>query len=361
MTGRKDYPLGRLTHLLSAIILVFAYGAAKAENYQELLLFPNLHLEYIDNPPQTSDEGHNDVHMEAALDLFFALSYENTRFLTEALASTEEVELERAQLGWEYRPGHRLWLGRFHTPLGYWNPKFNHSAFLQTSVHRPDIVNFEDHGGVLPMHAAGIMSDGEQAIGEGNLEYTFIYGAGAKLAENELTSTRLIDIREEGLGINLFGKIAYQPDELSQTHFGLFGGYSELTPTGELDTSVDQVVGGAYFHTSWLKSRVYGGVFYSHNTVKTDTTKKDYFVAGYLHGEYELPLSFVTYLRHEESYNAQNNVYINLLTPLAIRKETVGLRYDITKSHAISAEVSLSQLEEHRQIHSSLQWSAVFP
>lgn len=362
MFGYRITSAHLLRSLPSALfILLLASFPAKAENYQELLLFPSLHAEYIDTSPKNTENDHEDVHVEATVDLFFALSYENTRFLTEALAGTHELELERAQLGWEYQLGHRLWVGRFHTPLGYWNPKYNHSTFLQTSLHRPDIVNFEDHGGVLPMHVAGAMTEGETSIGNGKLEYNFIYGAGAQLAEGELTSTRLIDIREKGLGLNLFGAVTYQPDEFSQSQLGIYGAYSEIKPEGDLQTSVDQIIVGGFFHRIWLKARIVGSAFYVDNTVKAATHESDYFIAGYLHGEYEITPQLVNYVRYEDSINTQDNTYINILSPLPQRKGVLGLRYDINNSHALGLELSVSEISDFRLIHSSIQWSAVFP
>jgi len=61
-------------------------------------------------------------------------------------------DLERLQRRYTFgEAGHRL--GRpLHTPLGYWNTAFHHGQQLQTSVLRPQMIDFEDHGGVIPAH-----------------------------------------------------------------------------------------------------------------------------------------------------------------------------------------------------------------
>jgi hypothetical protein len=332
----------------------------RADNYQELLLFPTLNLEST-HDPGSSINNDDKFDLEAAADLFFVLNYDKTRFLAEVQAATEEIELERAQMGWEAMPGHRLWLGRFHTPLGYWNTQYNHSSFLQTSIHRPSIVKYEDNDGILPMHVAGAMIEGELPLGVSLLEYTFVYGAGASLGNNGLASTRLTDISEKGLETNLFGRLVYRPDELINSQIGIFGAYSEIAEKN-VDSHVDQSVVGGFLNKNWIHTRLIASIFYLHNNFQDNQpVRSDYLVAGYLHGEYELSSNFITYLRYEDSYNADDNRYLSYFPNFAIRRAVLGLRYDILNAHSLSLEISGDQLSDTNQIHTSLQWSAVFP
>src|SRR6266702_1772959 len=47
------------------------------------------------------------------------------------------VDVERLQIGYTFSDYATVWLGRFHTPYGYWNTAFHHGAQLQTSILRP--------------------------------------------------------------------------------------------------------------------------------------------------------------------------------------------------------------------------------
>src|SRR6266513_2147746 len=44
------------------------------------------------------------------------------------------VDLERAQLGYQFADSATVWLGRFHTPYGYYNTDFHHGQQIATSL-----------------------------------------------------------------------------------------------------------------------------------------------------------------------------------------------------------------------------------
>ncbi len=67
-------------------------------------------------------------------------------------------------------------LGKFHTPLGYFNRAWHHGLYLMTPIDRPLIVSFEDEGGPLPVHMVGVGFDAKWrslglslVLGNGNL------------------------------------------------------------------------------------------------------------------------------------------------------------------------------------------------
>ena len=76
-------------------------------------------------------------------------------------------DLERLQVGYTFNNGNTVWLGRFHSPLGYWNTSFHHGQQLQTSVLRPQMIDFEDKGGIVPAHTVGIWGSGAVRAGGG--------------------------------------------------------------------------------------------------------------------------------------------------------------------------------------------------
>lgn len=65
------------------------------------------------------------------------------------------VDLERAQLGYATTDSSTVWMGRFHTPYGFWSTAYHHGAQLQTTISRPQFIDFEDLGGILPGHTVG--------------------------------------------------------------------------------------------------------------------------------------------------------------------------------------------------------------
>jgi hypothetical protein len=112
-----------------------------------------------------------------SLDLYLTPSFGNGfRGLAELIFETGSggglaTDLERLQLGYDVNDSLTLWVGRFHTPFGYWNNAFHHGAQIQTSIMRPRFIAFEDSGGVLPAHSVGIWGTGKTDLALGKLTY----------------------------------------------------------------------------------------------------------------------------------------------------------------------------------------------
>lgn len=91
-------------------------------------------------------------------------------FLAEVVFETgdEEYVLDVERVLIRFRP--RDWFsaqaGRFHTSLGYWNTAFHHGEYLQTSIGRPRMFDFEDDDGILPVHMIGPRFTGTVVLGD---------------------------------------------------------------------------------------------------------------------------------------------------------------------------------------------------
>lgn len=97
-----------------------------------------------------------------------------------------EVDLERAQIGYTFSDALTLWLGRFHTPMGYWNMAYHHGAEIQTSVLRPRLLDFEDDGGLLPVHTTGLWATGAARLGTDRVVYHLYTGNGTRIHNGQL-------------------------------------------------------------------------------------------------------------------------------------------------------------------------------
>ncbi|HZX31130.1 MAG TPA: hypothetical protein VFF03_07240 [Rhodocyclaceae bacterium] len=95
-----------------------------------------------------------------------------------------DADLERAQLGYAFSDAATVWLGRFHTPYGYWNTAYHHGAQLQTSLSRPRFLDFEDRGGILPAHTVGTWLSGSVPAAAGQFGYD-LYGGNAQRIETD--------------------------------------------------------------------------------------------------------------------------------------------------------------------------------
>src|SRR5260370_1143454 len=84
-------------------------------------------------------------------------------------------EVERLLFKYDPKDYLKLSVGRFHTATSYYNVTFHHGAWLQTAVDRPLVVEFSDHGGLVPSGATGGSVTGGIPSGTLGLNYNFAY------------------------------------------------------------------------------------------------------------------------------------------------------------------------------------------
>jgi len=88
------------------------------------------------------------------------------------------VDLERYLLQYSYNDYFNLSAGRMHTSIGYYNTAYHHSTWLQTTTGRPFLFEFEDQGGILPIHMVGVSVSGAIPSGSLGLHYVAEVGNG---------------------------------------------------------------------------------------------------------------------------------------------------------------------------------------
>jgi hypothetical protein len=88
------------------------------------------------------------------------------------------VDIERYLLQYSYNDYFNLSAGRGHTAIGYYNTEYHHSSWLQTATGRPFLFDFEDHGGILPIHLVGATASGQIPSGSLGLHYVAEVGNG---------------------------------------------------------------------------------------------------------------------------------------------------------------------------------------
>ncbi len=70
------------------------------------------------------------------------------------------VDVERLLLTYSFGDFLNVAVGRFHSAIGYYNTAYHHSTWLQTTTGRPFLFQFEDQGGILPIHNVGATASG---------------------------------------------------------------------------------------------------------------------------------------------------------------------------------------------------------
>jgi hypothetical protein len=93
-----------------------------------------------------------------------------------ARSNTFTVEVERAILRYDYNDAFKISVGRYHTPINYWNTAFHHGLWLQTTIDRPQMIEFG--GTFLPVHFVGLLAEGSVGPPAAGVGYNFGVGNG---------------------------------------------------------------------------------------------------------------------------------------------------------------------------------------
>ena len=158
-----------------------------------------------------------------------------------------QADMERLQLGYSINDELTLWMGRFHTPFGLWNTYFHHGANLQTSIYRPQFLDFEDRGGIIPAHSVGIWASGKTPAGPGKLTYDAYLSNGPSVRDRSLDFNPFTDdTANKMVGFNL----GYQPSGgLHGWTAGVHGFASNVTSFTPADVAINVArlrMAGAY-------------------------------------------------------------------------------------------------------------------
>ncbi len=301
---------------------------------------------------------------EIDLDLFYTTDRGHLRFLAEVFGKTggeSEIEIERLQISWELWPGSRLWLGRFHNPIGYWNTDYHHGNYLQTTISRPGIDAFEDDGGVLPMHIAGALLEGYTALAGALWRYDVALGAGPEIN----SGLQPVAVYQPGVGAHdasFTARLSWQPKD-TNNQVGVFAGLNLFPGASLTPVDVRQQLAGLF--TNWhfgTRTDLLAVIYFVDNELTSPgATTQESFRDGYIQLEQALGAQWIAYGRAEGSSGATGNAYLNLLGGFVRERQLIGLRYDLAKNQAVKAEISKVHLLGDRFDQINLQWSAVYP
>jgi hypothetical protein len=154
-----------------------------------------------------------------------------------------ETDLERLLLKFDPSDYLKMSFGRFHTATSYYNSVFHHGLWLQTAADRPLVVEFSDHGGLLPSQAIGASFTGRIPSGSLGLNYVAEYGSAATIRP-QITSPDADEIEEHNGNETTVGLFA-KPDWLLGLNVGGSFYHDRLNPDGS-NLHIGQSVASAH-------------------------------------------------------------------------------------------------------------------
>lgn len=344
---------------IAAALLNAAPAVALAAYEGEFIPFPQVDVHFNDRDvPNLTQHG-----SEALVDFFYTASFDDWRLLSELLVSSEERDLERLTIGRVSAGGAQLWLGRNHTDLDQWNHLFHRETYLQTSIHRPGIIEFEDEGGVIPAHITGLTLEDNRDVDGQTFNYGFTAGLGPGLEQEHLVPFNILASNEGSHDLAVTAHLSDQPATGSFPDSGLFFGHTIMPSRSANIREVRQTVLGAY--TNYTKNTlvVRASVFYVANDLDLTggVKKKGSFGYAYLQPEYDLDPTWTLYGRLERTSGAEDDLFIRQVPSFINNRSLVGARYQMKNGQVLKFE--LATLEQYNQHFASaeIQWSAALP
>jgi len=344
--------------LTSFVISASAYGRGKHE--------PNLFLSgLLINNASDHDPAIDGSDFVPKADFIYSYTNNRVRLLGEYLYSSEESELERFLVGWEANDETLIWAGRFHMPANAWNTIYHHGQYMQTSISRPGLAEFEDKGGSLPSHSTGLLiSTGGSFTDGSGIKLSISFGTAPMLGEEGVEPLDILD-PDSGHGLSGSTRIAYFPDYLGETQIGLTVGATQMKNSFTDNTAaaslgdIDQLNIGSYMDWQLGDYRIISNILYVQNEFPQQPASDEHYWMGYMQVEYNAHNDWNVYSRYEDSSNYKNSPYLKLIPNFTPSRLIGGVRYDFIDKHAVTLEFGKVETISDDFSQIMLQWSMV--
>ncbi len=352
--------------LLFSVLLITVLVSAKtyADVEHELLLFFSAEGA---NKLLEADEKIKSPDGVLSADILYSFSWERLQFLGEYLASNKENELERLQFGVELGENNFVWVGRFHVPSNFWMTAYHHGQYLQTSISKPGISQFEDFGGIIPAHSTGLLLDGTYVFDDSTgIKAAFSVGTAPVLDKNALETFDLLD-SQTNHNLAYHFRFTYHPNFFKNNKVGIFASYSDINTEhiflqGRSLDAIEQITVGAFVDWYWQEWRLISAATHIINRMDYSNRKMhDEFTSGFVQGEYEFGQDWILFGRIEESFSENNSAFLQLIPNFVESRQMIGARLDFFQQHALTLELAHIETVKQNFGQVRIQWSAVFP
>jgi hypothetical protein len=355
----------RISRLLLLPLLLGAPLAQADPLQHEFLLLPSAQVAgtYDNTAPVT-----NVVDEVVQADMIFSLQKGPFKVFGEYLLSDHEGDLERFQLGWQASGNTVLWFGRFHQPASVWNHDHHHGQYLQTSITRPQIDDWEDLGGVLPQHFTGALLESSKALSAGwQLRMAFGAGLAPQITPEGMVPFDLVHPDSNRRQAGYQARFSLHPGELTETGFGLLVASDDLAAVGftalpYLNLSHVQLqLIGAFANYSEDPWRLLATVYHAEaEQYFAGSSVDDHFTLGYLQAERRLPHELTAFARWEDAGNANNSTYLKMFPGFAKSRLLGGLRWDFARRQALTLQLTHTHTLPGEFSDIRFQWCGAF-
>lgn len=358
-----------LTGLAAAFILASSQ-VVRADSQHDMLVF--LSAQQFEKF-SASDPGLEDSDLGGTADFLYTFNSDNFRFLAEYIWTDTESEMERLQGAWVIDDNTMLWLGRFHAISNYWTTEYHHGQYMQTSISRPGLEEWEDESGPMPSHITGAWFEHQFSIKtQSAINFGLTAGLAPKFEGQELLPFDVLD-PTSGHDLGVSTRIAYRPDVLSTNQVGLTIAYNDIAVESESNPNladmdaIRQVTIGLFTNWRWNEWALSSNLMYFDIELQyLSGDVNDDFMLGYVQAEYEATENWTLFGRVELGHGEDDSEYLQLLPAVIAHRHMLGVRWDFADSNALTIEIADTSTPTENDGHDNFkelrfQWSAVFP
>ena len=240
------------------------------------------------------------------------------------------AEVERVIIRFDRNDQLKVSFGRYHTPVNWWNTAFHHGQWLQTTISRPEMVQFG--GRFIPVHFVGALAEGTFPAAGWNLNYQAGIGNGRGNAISRAGDSGDNNARPAWL-LNVF----VSPDRVFGLQVGGSLYFDRISLAGRPEFSERIAAAHAVWHRE--DPEVIAEIADVHHQELGGLLAASS-LAYYIQTAYRLP----SFGRLWKPYYRFEHIDIDAADPVFagvpnLDGSTVGVRYDISTYAAIKSEV----------------------
>lgn len=358
--------------LLQSLVLALTWCLAASPSAMALDLHGFADVSYQhDLHDDDAPEENNGAFVIGPLDFYIAESLgPRVDMLAEFAFESGIVDVERLQIGYMSSDSLKVYAGRFHTSLGYWNTAYHHGAFLYATIDRPFFLRWEHDGGILPVHTVGLVLTGRQFLEPGVFSYHILVGNGPSVTDEDGANvldpnTEVDPNKNKAVGAH----VMWAPSALSGWAVGVSAFNSHVVnkgplvaPTPALSLDVTQTIVGADIgHTNGpLEILAEYFMVRDKDNVGATTATNHFF---YVQVGREIGGRVMPYARYERGSldEAANDPYMLALGAVDQTIETIGVRTRLGEQSVLKLEgrfVNDDGLDSHQEY--GAQWAFAF-
>jgi hypothetical protein len=314
--------------------------------------FGDVGFEYDD--PARSGRGGSSF-FNGSVDLFFTARVgDHFQVLSETVFQTRvgsgndsdssKWDQERLWGAWAFSDALQIKLGLEHSPISLWNRLFHHGRWLELTISRPLLAQFESAFGILPMHEAGVELLGDLRVGSGSLQYIVFVSNGRGRRINEVQE---FSDQNDDKAIT-FGA-GYRFNTIETIYVGLFARTDEIPPDSDEPTRTGSVrewiISLQFLYRSDRFDVMAEGAFIQDDDRTVDETFESW--TGYVQVGYHVSDDWTPYLRFDFRSMARGNPYYAVAgRDLDAIEFVIGTRWNFLANSALKFELGFGEGEQ---------------